>query len=117
MTHLKGLYSHASTIATNATWYFNDRPDGGANIVKVHAIQHRKDRCILESGANRIVFNNESWLENTNSIPLTSINTTIHEIRGNVNESMQTIIGNSPILICPDMTDNVLAVSRVVGTE
>ena len=45
----------------------------------------------------------------TNSIPLTPTNTTIHGISGNVKASMQTIIGNSPILICPDMTDNVLS--------
>ena len=65
--------SHASTIATHATW-FSDNPlpdDGAANVVKVNAIQHRIDLCILDSGANRIVFNNEFWLENTNSIPLT----------------------------------------------
>ena len=60
-----------------------------------------------------IVFNNESWLENTNSIPLTPTNTTIHGISGNVKASMQTIFENSPILICPDMTDNVLSQGRL----
>ena len=78
-------------------------------IVKVNAIQDRKDLCtLLDLGANRIV-NNESWLENTNFIPLTPTNSTIHGISGNVKASMQTTIGNSPILICPDMTDNVLS--------
>jgi hypothetical protein len=59
--------------------------------------------------ANRIVFNNESWFENTNSIELTPTNATIYGISGNVKASMQTIIGNSPILICPDMNDNLLS--------
>jgi len=57
-------------MATHATW-FSDNPlpdDGAANVVKVNAIQHRKDLCILESGANRIVFNNESWLENQDQL-------------------------------------------------
>ena len=71
-----------------------------SNIVKI---------CILDSGTNRIVVNNESWLENTNSIPLTPTNTTIHGISGDVKASMQTTIGNSPILILPDMTDHFLS--------
>jgi len=83
--------SHEYTIATHATW--------SSDNVKVNAIKHHKDPCILDSGANRIVFNNESWLKKTNSIPLTPTNTTIHGISGNVKASMQTIIGNSPILI------------------
>ena len=87
--------SHASTIATHATWYSDDPlpDDGAANVVKVNAIKHHKDLCILDSD----VFNNESWLENTNSIPLTPTNATIYGISGNVKASMQTIIGNSTI--------------------
>ena len=54
------------------------------------------------------MINNASLLENTNSIPLTPTNTTIYGISGNIKASKQTIIGNSPILICPDMTDNLL---------
>jgi len=81
--------SHASTIVTHATWNSNDPlPDDGAvNVVKVNSIHHRKDLCILDSGANRIVFNNESWLGNTNSIPLTPTNATIYGISGNVKAS------------------------------
>ena len=50
--------SHASTIATHATWYSDDPlpDDGAANVVKVNAIKHHKDLCILDSD----VFNNES---------------------------------------------------------
>jgi len=59
---------------------------------------------------NRIVFNNESWLHNTNySLPLTPTNTSIHGISGTIKASMQTIVENTPILICPAMTDNVLS--------
>ena len=55
----------------------------------------------------QIVFNHDSWLENTDSIPLTpakicGISVTVHAL-------MQTIVGNSPILICPDMTGNFLS--------
>jgi len=75
--------------------------DGAANVINVHAIQHRKDQCILDSGADRIVFNNESWIENSNSFPLTPTNATIHGISGNNKASMQTVIGNLPILIFP----------------
>jgi hypothetical protein len=100
--------SHTSTIATHATWYSDDH-DGAANVVRVNVAHQRQDLCILDSGANRIVFNNDSWLENTNSIPLTPTNTKIYGISGTVHASMQTIVGNSPILICPDMTDNVLS--------
>jgi len=103
--------SPSSTIATHATWNSNDPlpDDGAANVVKVNAIKSRTDLCILDSGANRIVFNSESWLENTNSLPLTPTNTSIHGISGTLKASMQTIVGNSPILICPTMTDNVLS--------
>ena len=45
----------------HATWYSNDAlPDGATNIVKVNAIKYCTDLCILDTGANRIVFNNES---------------------------------------------------------
>jgi len=43
-----------------------------------------------------------------NTIPLTPTNT-IHGMNGNVKASMQTIVGNSLILVCFDMTDNVLS--------
>ena len=103
--------SHTFSIATHSTWYSDDPlPDDGAtNVVRVNAIYYRKDLCILDSGANRIVFNHDSWLENTNSIPLTTMRTKIYGISGIVNASMQTIVGNSTILIFRDMTDNVLS--------
>jgi hypothetical protein len=86
--------SPSSTINTQAIWNSNDRlpDDGAASVVKVNAIKHRQDLCILDSGANRIVFNNKSWLENTNSLPLTPTNTSIHGISGTIKASMKTII-------------------------
>ena len=59
------LDSHTSTIATHATWYSDDPlpDDGAASVVRVDTVHHQKDLCILDSGANRVVFNNDSWLE------------------------------------------------------
>ena len=42
-------------------------------------------------------------------IPTLPTNTTIHGISGTIETSMQTIVGYSPILIFPDMTDHVLS--------
>jgi hypothetical protein len=67
------------------------------------------DQCILDSGANRLVFTNESWLEGTNSKPLTPTTTAIHGISGSIKASMQTIVGNSPVLICPNISDNIIS--------
>jgi len=100
---LANLVSPSWTIDTQATWYSNDTlpDDDAADVFKVNATKHRRDLCILDSGANRIVFNNESWLENTNSLPLTPTNTSIYDISGTIRASMQTIVGNSPMLISP----------------
>ena len=103
--------SHTSTTSTHATWYSDDpsSDNRNANVLRVNAVHHRKYLCILDSGSNRIVFNHDSRFDNTNSIPLTLTNTEIYGISGAVNPSMQTIVGNSPILMCPYLTDNVLS--------
>ena len=66
-------------------------------------------RCILDSGANRHIFNDESWLEGTSSLPLTPTSTPIHGISGSISSTKQCIIGNQAAFICPSAKDNVLA--------
>ena len=66
-------------------------------------------RCILDSGANRHIFTDESWLEGTSSLQLTPTSTPIHGISGPIPSTEQCIIGNQAAFICPSDKDNVLA--------
>ena len=90
-----------NTIVTAATW----PSDGTVNVVTI-ASTTSHDQCILDSGTNRIVFNDASWVDNTNSLPLTPTNTFIHGISGSIQASLQTFVGHSPIPICPTIKDN-----------
>jgi hypothetical protein len=67
------------------------------------------DRCFFDSGANRHIFTNKSWLESTHSSPLTPTSTSIHGISGPIPATKQCIIRNQPALICPSAKDNVLS--------
>ena len=89
----------------------NDGPDDDININTITTLTNVSltPRCILDSGANRHIFNDESWLEGTSSLPLTPTSTPIHGISGSISSTKQCIIGNQAAFICPSAKDNVLA--------
>ena len=53
------------------------------------ANSHVSSRCVFDSGANRHIFNDESWVMGTNSPPLTPTATSIHGISGSLQASYQ----------------------------
>jgi len=98
---LPQIYSHHQAYAEDPwdNWTANHSPqsnacysddplldDGAATVVRDNALQHRKDMCVLNSSANRIVSNDKSWLESSNSNPLTLTNTTC-QLYGRTNPS------------------------------
>jgi len=89
----------------------NDGPEDDININTITTLTNVSlaPRCILDSGANRHIFNDESWLEGTSSLPLTPTSTPIHGISGSISSTKQCIIGNQAAFICPSAKDNVLA--------
>ena len=116
ITHLQGLptLTRPPSPHIQLTWYSDDPlpDDEAANVVRVNAVHHRKDLCNLDSGASRIVFNHDSWLENTNSIPLTPTNTKIYGISGTVyvsNHNWQFTHLNMP------RYDRQCFISRIAG--
>ena len=71
---------------------------------------HVHSRCVFDSGANRHIFNDESWVMGTNSPPLTPTVTSIHGISGSLQASYQCIIGHQATFIFPTAKDNVMSV-------
>ena len=52
----------------------------------------QSDRCVHDSGANRHIFTDDSWLEGTNSSPLTPTVANIHAISGPIPDTKQCVI-------------------------
>jgi hypothetical protein len=86
-----------------------DDKDTHINAIKLPTENSTLSRCVLDSGANRHIFNNETWLEGTNSPPLTPTSTLINGISGSITASHQCVIGKQATFICPSAKDNVLS--------
>jgi hypothetical protein len=86
-----------------------DDKDSHINAIKLPTDTSTLSRCVLDSGANRHIFNDETWLEGTNSPPLTPTSTLINGISGSIKASHQCVIGKQATFICPSAKDNVLA--------
>jgi hypothetical protein len=67
-------------------------------------------RCVFDSGANRLLFNDLTWLDDTNSQPSTPTSTFIYGIAGSVKATHQCIIGHQAAFICPSAKDNIMSV-------
>jgi hypothetical protein len=67
-------------------------------------------RCVFDSGANRLLFNDLTWLDDTNSQPSTPTSTFIYGIAGSVKPTHQCIIGHQAAFICPSAKDNIMSV-------
>ena len=52
------------------------------NVVTSLTTGSQSDRCVLDSGANRHIFMDDSWLEGSNSSPLMPTVANIHGISG-----------------------------------
>ena len=68
--------------------------------------------CVLDSGAHRPIFNNEIWLEGTNSTHLTPTSTPINGISGSIMATDPCVIGRQATFIYPSAKDNVLSLGR-----
>ena len=93
---------------------FDSDPEDDINTITTLTNVSLAARCILDSGAYRHIFNDESWLEGTSSLPLTPTSTPIHGISGSISSTKQCIIGNQAAFICPSAKDNVLALGWMI---
>jgi len=81
----------------NARWHSHNKFVMSTRTMRthIHAIKVLSNRssisCVLDSGANRLIFNNETWLEGTNT--LTPTTTPINGISGSITETHQCGIG------------------------
>ena len=99
--------SSASTPAISSSQVLKDETNAYINALSGPS---KATRCVFDSGANRLLFNDLTWLDDTNSQPSTPTSTFIYGIAGSVKATHQCIIGHQAAFICPSAKDNIMSI-------